>query len=433
MKKVLSISAIVLSGFIACRKDSSNNSENNGALCNQFTPVVFVHGFLASGDTWAGQVMRFSSNGYCADRLYAFDWNTLAQGSDNAALLDKFIDSVLTLTKASKINLIGHSAGGGLSYTYLSNNQRASKVERYVHIGSNVQSSPAGNGSVPTLNIWSPQDLIVQGGNIVGATNVKLDGKDHYQVATCEEAFEAIYSFFNGGRKPDFTDIQPESTVKISGRVLTLGENQPRTGAEIRLYEVDPNTGFRKGTASDHTINTDLRGNWGPVEVKKSAFYEFEVNTKIPGDRVVYYYREPFVRSNPLVYLRTLPPANSFVGLLLSGLPNSANQSLVTVFASSQGITAGRDSLLVNNQLVSTQTLTPPSKNAIALFMYDGNNNGQTDLTPIGLFAQFPFLVGADMFFSTSPRSTISCRLNKSVLNIENKPSSSGISIVVFD
>ena len=433
MKKALSVTAIILFGFIACRKDSPNGSSNVHNPCNQYTPIVFVHGFLASGDTWAGQVMRFSSNGYCADRLFAFDWNTLAQGSDNAALLDRFIDSVLTLTKASKINLVGHSAGGGLSYTYLSNNQRASKVERYVHIGSNVQTAPAANGSVPTLNIWSPQDLIVQGGDINGATNVKLEGKDHYQVATSKEAFEAMYSFFNGGKKPDFTDIQQESTVKISGRVLTLGENQPRAGAEIRVYEVDPGSGFRKGTAPDHTINTDLRGNWGPIEVRKNTCYELEVNTKLSGDRVVYYYREPFLRSNPLVYLRTLPPSNSFVGLLFSSLPYDSNQSLVTVFASGQGVTAGRDSLLINNQLVSTPTLTPASKNAIALFLYDGNNNGQTDLTPVGLFAQFPFLVGADMFFSTSPRTTISCRLNKSVLNIENKPSNSGISIVVFD
>ncbi|MFN3952554.1 MAG: alpha/beta fold hydrolase [Thermaurantimonas sp.] len=433
MKKALTVTAIILFGFIACRKDSSNSSSNDHNPCNQFTPIVFIHGFLASGDTWAGQVMRFASNGYCADRLYVFDWNTLAQGANHAALLDRFIDSIRTYTKAGKVNLAGHSAGGGLAYTYLSDNQRAAKVAHYIHIGSNVQNSPAANGAVPMLNIWSPQDLIVQGGNINGATNLSLDGKDHYQVATCRETFEAMYSFLNDNKRPAHTDPMPESTIKISGRVLTLGENQPRAGAEIQIYEVDPNSGFRKGAVPDITASTDAEGNWGPVEVKKSAFYEFEVNTKIPGDRVVYYYREPFVRSNPLVYLRTLPPANSFVGLLLSGLPNSANQSLVTVFASSQGITADRDSLLVNNQLVSTSTLTPASKNAIALFLYDGNNNAQSDLTPIGLFAQFPFLVGADMFFSTSSRSTISCRLNKSVLNIENKPSSSGISIVVFD
>lgn len=417
---------------MACRKDK-NSANDNPNPCNQHTPIVFVHGFLASGDTWARQVMRFTSNGYCAERLYAFDWNTLAQGADNAALLDRFIDSVLQITKSTKVNLVGHSAGGGLGYTYLSNSQRAAKVAYYVHIGSAVQNGPAGNGSVPTLNIWSPQDLIVQGGDINGATNVRLDGKDHYEVATCKEAFQAMYSFFNSGAIPENPDIVSENANKVSGRVLTLGENQPRAGAEIKIYEVDIATGFRKSNTPEHSLTADGRGNWGPVQLRRNVYYEFEVNTKISGDRVVYYYREPFVRSNPLVYLRTLPPANSFVGLLFSGLPNSANQSLVTVFAASQGVSAGRDTLKVNNLLVSTSALTPPSKNAIAFFLYDGNNNGQSELTPVGLFAQFPFLVGADMFFPTTPRGTITCTLNGRSIHVENKPSNSGISIAVFD
>ncbi|GCD78520.1 lipase [Thermaurantimonas aggregans] len=418
---------------MACRKDKNSANNNNLNPCNQYTPIVFIHGFLASGDTWAGQVMRFTSNGYCADRLYAFDWNTLSQGADNASLLDRFIDSVLQITKASKVNLVGHSAGGGLGYTYLSNNQRAAKVAQYVHIGSNVQSGPAGNGSVPTLNIWSPQDLIVQGGNINGATNVRLDGKDHYEVATCKEAFEAMYEFFTSGKKPKNLDILPENTLSISGKVLTLGENQPRAGADVKIYEIDATTGFRKTTTPLHTLTSDARGQWGPVELNKQTYYEFEVNTRISGDRVVYYYREPFKRSNPLVYLRTLPPANSFVGLLFSGLPNSADQSLLTIFAASQGVSAGRDSLLVNNLHVSTSSLAPPGKNAIAFFLYDGNNNGQSELTPVGLFSQFPFLVGADVYFPTSPRGTISCKLNGRTLNVENKPSASGITIAVFD
>lgn len=433
MRKTLFITTALWLALMACRKDKNPSANNNGNFCGKHTPIVFVHGFLASGDTWAAQVMRFTSNGYCADRLYAFDWNTLAQGADNAALLDRFIDSVLQITKASNVNLVGHSAGGGLGYTYLSNSQRAAKVSHYVHIGSNVQSGPAGNGTVPTLNIWSPQDLIVQGGDINGATNVRLDGKDHYEVATCQETFEAMYAFFNNGKNPENQDIVPESTVKISGRALTLGENQPRAGAEIRIFEVDAATGFRKSSSPRHTLIADSRGYWGPVEVKRETHYELEIHTKLTGDRVVYYYREPFKRSNPLVYLRTLPPANSFVGLLFSGLPNSANQSLLTVFAASQGVSAGRDSLIVNNLTVSTSTLSPPSKNAIAFFLYDGNNNGQSDLTPVGLFAQFPFLVGADMYFPASPRGTITCRLNGRTLNVENKPSNSGITIAVFD
>jgi pimeloyl-ACP methyl ester carboxylesterase len=46
--------------------------------CNRdHVPIVFLHGFLASGDTYAKQVIRFREQGYCADHLQVFDWNTL--------------------------------------------------------------------------------------------------------------------------------------------------------------------------------------------------------------------------------------------------------------------------------------------------------------------------------------------------------------------
>ena len=86
---------------------------------------------------------RFASNGHCQDRYFAFDWNSLAAaGAD--ALLDKFIDSVRNVTGADKVHLVGHSAGGGRGYSYLSDPLRAAKVISYAHVGSNVQTGPAG-------------------------------------------------------------------------------------------------------------------------------------------------------------------------------------------------------------------------------------------------------------------------------------------------
>jgi hypothetical protein len=303
-----------------------------------------------------------------------------------------------------------------------------------VHIGSGSQPGPTGeSGEVPTLNIWSPQDLIVSSADIPGATNVKLEGKDHYEVATCAEAFEAMYKFFNDGKAPQTTDIVAESTVKISGRVLTLGENQARVGAEVKIFEVNAETGLRKSESPDFIFTADEKGNWGPIQVIKGANYEFEVNTKLSGDRVIYYYREGFNRSNPLVYLRTLPPSGSFVSFLFSGIPSNANQTALTIFAASQGVSAGRDNLKVNELVLSNETFCAPSNNTIALFMYDGNNNGQSDMTSQGLFGQFPFLSSADVFLPTTPVGAITCELNGRKLNVANKKSNEGIVIAVFD
>lgn len=439
MKKIgyLFILLAVLSlTFSACRKDDDENGNGvtgGETACNKdLTPIVMVHGFLASGDTYANQVMRFSSNLYCENRMFAFDWNTLGQ-QDNESQLDAFIDDVLSQTGAEKVHLMGHSAGGGLSYDYLSDASRAAKVEKYVHIGSGAQPGPAGpNEDIPTLNIWSPDDLVVSSDDIPGAENVKLFGQDHYEVATSAEAFSAMYEFFNG-TSPQTTEIQSSSTVEICGRVLTLGENDPQQNAEVKVYEVKSNTGERVSDSPIATINTNDKGGWGPIAVKRDTNYEFEVDTKVSGDRKVFYYREAFNRSNPLVYLRTFPPPGTLVSFLFNDLPDDANQSVLTVFAANQGVSAGRDVLEVDGHTLSTNDFCDPENNTIALFMYDGNDNQTTDLTPQGLFGQFPFLSSADVYFNATAPNTISCKLNNKSLNVQNKPSSEGVIIAVFD
>src|SRR5688572_8587219 len=90
---------LLLIFFSQCKKEddlqqnnNNNNSNNNNNNNNNnppppsckdsLLPVVMMHGFLASGDTYAKHVMRFTSNGYCGNRLFAYDWNTLAGSND---------------------------------------------------------------------------------------------------------------------------------------------------------------------------------------------------------------------------------------------------------------------------------------------------------------------------------------------------------------
>src|SRR5262245_35591583 len=138
---------LVLVFFSQCKKDddmqqnnnntnNNNNNNNNNSTCkDSLPPVVMMHGFLASGDTYAKHVMRFTSNGYCGDRLFAYDWNTLA-GTNDVNRLDAFIDDVLQQTGATQVDLMGHSAGGGLGYEYLNDAAHAAKVAHYVHLAS---------------------------------------------------------------------------------------------------------------------------------------------------------------------------------------------------------------------------------------------------------------------------------------------------------
>ena len=200
MKKLLFLSAVISVFVSACSPDDEiiNIVDKSETCDTTYLPIVMCHGFLASGDTYAKQAQRFLQNNYCGVSVYVFDWNSLGGGS-NVEALDAFIEGVLARTGASQVELAGHSAGGGLGYDYLADATRAAKVAHYVHLGSSPQTAPAGpNGEVPTLNIWSPYDAIVAGADIPGAQNVQLAGKDHYEVATSLETFEAMFQFFRG-------------------------------------------------------------------------------------------------------------------------------------------------------------------------------------------------------------------------------------------
>ena len=397
-------------------------------------PVVFCHGFLGSGDTYANQVMRFTANGYCIDRMFAFDWNSLSVLADNPALLDVFINEILAETGAIQVDLAGHSAGGGLGYNYLSDPARAAKVAHYVHIGSSVNDAPAGPaGEIPTLNIWSVDDEVVAGGAIPGATNVMQTGADHYEVATNAETFEAMYQFFNDDSSPITTGIIPEAEVKVSGRALTFGENSPENGATIQIYETNPETGYRINEDPDYLLITDENGYWGPFDAVPFATYEFLVLGTAPDARPLHYYREGFFRSNSLVYLRTIPPPTSLAGLLLAGLPQDDMQTLMVMFSANQAVISGRDELYAAGIELSTEMWASSDQTTIAFFLYD-DGDYVTSEGGLGLFGTFPFLNGVDIFFPTDPPGSINLQLNGHELNIPNwRSGTDGPVVVVFD
>ncbi len=431
---ILAIITLFLFAFTQCGKEKQVIPPPSGNKCQAPRPVIFIHGFLASGDTWANQVMRFTSNGYCDSLLYAYDWNSVGGGNDQAAL-DAFIDSVLANTGATQVDLVGHSAGGSYGYSYCDDTIRAKKVAHYVHIGSSSQSSPAGvNDEVPTLNISSPDDAVAGSTTITGASNITLNGTDHYQVATCEQTFIELYKFFNNGTVPSRSIITSENEISVSGKALTLGENAPLPGASIKIFEVNPDDGSRLHSSADYSLTADNKGLWGPQRIKTSTRYEFEVNPNTSGARVIHYYREGFTHNNPLVYLRTIP-TSGLAGSLLAGLSNDDNQSVLAVFTASQATVAGRDSLSVDNIVVSTTAITPAANTVIAMFLYDGNNNQQSDFTVPGLFGLLnSFLTARDVYFQTATPHSIPLRFNGRSLNIPNlKSGSDGIIVGVFD
>lgn len=396
---------------------------------NEHVPVVMVHGFLASGDTYTNHVMRFTANGYCQDRLFVYDWNSIGGGS-SPELLDAFVDEVLSVTGATQIDLMGHSAGGGVGYSYLEDAARAAKVRRYVHIASGDEDAPAGpTANVPTLNLYSANDRVVPGNDgIDGADNVDLEDDDHYEVATSAESFAAIWEFLTD-TEPTTTDIAPqEEPIVIAGRACALGENVPAAGATVDIYEVDTDTGRRKQRRASFTASE--QGYWGPFAGRSDVRYEFHV-TPVEG-RSIHYYRENFVRNNTLVYLRTLP-TGLFGRALVNALKFDTDQPTSVIFLASRGLQPG-DALLLDEADLSGDEYTNRDNTTIALFFYDNVSDDETDLSPVALFETFPFLAGLDFAPGADRRQSSVAELNGRRIGIPRWPAEpDGVSIAVFD
>ncbi len=362
-------------------------------------PIVFIHGFLASGDTYALQVQRFIEYGYCPDRLFIFDWNSVSgNGKKNDSLLENFIDSVLNLTGATQIDLVGHSAGGGLGRGYMIDSINAAKVEHYVHLGSRkwtYEYSWFKNSNC--LNIYSKGDKVMNSmsGDVTGALNLDLKDKDHYEVATCEETFEAMYRHFNTDEKKKIASTEVNRIRKISGKAVYLGDNTPMKGAVINVYSLSMKKGTRSQAKPIASFSVDENGNWGSFTAIKNSHYEFELKPFSPEERTVSYFFEPFNKGNELLYLRGFPQGN-MVGMMLGKLPAKKEQSAIVVFSANKAMIGGRDSLTVNGIAISSETLTPANRTIISTFIFD-DGDGITSGKLLKQYANAPFIGGVDI------------------------------------
>jgi len=411
----------------------SNCDENGGEYTHR--PIVFVHGYMGAGDNYSNMVQRFLQNGYRPEELIIFNYNTLGGGGTIAAVdsLSQVIDNLIEQTGYAQVDLIGHSMGGLVGTIYVNREGNASKVAHYIHAASSPDATFPSGLKVMTLS--SHDDTTVGFTEIPGADNQEIPGADHLQVITVELSFEKAFTFFNDGAEPATTAIQKEESVRIEGKVITLAENQPVGGAEIEVYAVDPETGERTSSESIASFLTDEDGGWGVLETDSDTYYEFYIKT--PEGRVTqyHYYRQPFLTSQHVVYLRTMGSESSLIGSLMSALiANFSDSFSVPIFFSAnQAVYADRDTASIDEFDLATPEFADPSQTSIAYFFGDDNNNSESDYTR-GPLSDMPFLEQVDYFVPTEVRQSVIFELNGSKLAVPNwKSESEGIGLVVID
>ncbi len=411
----------------------SFSSYNLSTEENDTFPIIFLHGMLASGDTYSNFVHYFRQTGYSKEYLHVLDWNTLNR-SQSHKQLDLLVSKVIAKTGKKKVILIGHSAGGGLAYQYMNTEGKAERVHRYIHIGSSPQSSLPGKSVViNTLNLYSSSDNVVKGGEIPGAINIELHGLDHYEIATSLESFKIILHFLHSG-KPDTVFMVSESDNKssfhtIGGRVVSMGENNPVSDARIVLYAIDQNNGSVLGLTRD--FKSDADGYWGPFTAIQDKQYVFEVHVE-NEERSIAYYMEPFTRDDDLLYLRIMPAPNTMPGFLLSGLPSDDNQSVLAVYSAGKAMTHGRDAVFLDSIEISTPEIAGEKLTTISIFLYDDGDRVSSGRVH-SRFAVVPFLKAMDVFIPVNREQSISTiTFNNRTIVIPKKPASEFVQIAVF-
>ena len=401
-------------------------------------PIIFVHGMSGSALQFESQALRFASNGWPADYLFAFEYDTSIPGLETSAQrmarLDALVDSIIAETGADQVYLMGHSRGTAESFTYLADPAHAAKVAKYVNIDG--RTATALPGGVPTLAIWAElagSGTVNPPREIVGATNVLLPGQFHVQSATSPEAFTAMYQFFTG-EAPTTTDVvpQPPGQVRLAGRAVFFPQNIGVGDATVEIWEVYGATGFRKYDEPEATYALSgsgyYDGAWGPFEANGLKYYEIVIVRE--GFRPHHFYFEPFMRSDYLIRLNTSAPGG--VGDYLDRSPNHSNLVITRDKELRSDPGCVNDIIEVNGDNV-LQAVTPITKSLVGLFVYDYHADGVSNLMFPTWLHMLPFLTGIDLYLPAAdpPDGTISVVLTPrdgggktQVVNVPNWASS---------
>jgi pimeloyl-ACP methyl ester carboxylesterase len=373
---------------------------------DELRPVVFVHGQSGSAQQFETQAMRFTSNGYPQDLLFAFEYDTSVP-TNPIADLDSFLDGVLDQTGADGVFAIGHSRGTSVWTQYLDDPafDGPDKVAKYVNVDGR---SPADlPGGVPTIGIWGEWNTADSGYNIRGNVNAQIGpdpadnyyfgAKSHTEVMTSAEAFGVMYEFLTGDA-PATTDVVPEppGRVSISGRAVIFPENAGADGTSLDVWRVDAATGQRIGDRPIHSQPIDASGVFGPVNVNGLKSYELAL-TRTDGS-VHHFYFEPFSRSDHFLRLNTSEPGEGLEAFIpRSELSSGFVVSRQREFWGDQG--AGSDQLLVDGLDVLNSITSPRTAVNLAVFGFDADLDQTTDLTRVPFpFGIVTFITAADVY-----------------------------------
>jgi pimeloyl-ACP methyl ester carboxylesterase len=352
-------------------------------------PILFVHGIEGSGSQFESQKMRFTSNGYPEEWIDEVDYNSTRAVGDKSevhAQIDAKVAALKQATGKAKVDVVAHSLGTTVMEDYLTSDsmaeQRKANIGKYVNVDG--QSS---NPGVPTLAVWAGRGDADR--SMEGAENVTIPNQTHVQSCTSKESFVEYFKFLTGDA-PEHDIVAQKGRIELAGRALNFPQNDG-LAATVELWELDAD-GKRVGEKPVGSIATDDSGEFGPLKAVAGKRYEFAlVRSGFPTHHLYY---EPFVRSDYAIRLLESDAITAYTG----NRPNSQGAVIIRykeLWGDQEGET---DVLKINGTSVCTPEVCPIEQQVNALFAFDENRDGQTDLHSDPVLSNLPFIGSADVF-----------------------------------
>ncbi len=390
-------------------------------------PVLFVHGFESAGSNFASQAMRFESNGYPHLWVEELDYDSTA-AVGNHEEVDKQIDEAITALKQrtgkSQVDVIGHSEGTSVMYSYLTEGEKAAERRANVAAYINMDGQEK-NPGVRTLALWAERSGPTgpEGRHMEGAANVTMADMTHVQSSTSAQSFVQMFKFFRN-RLPKH-DLVPQKSILLAGKALEFPQNTGLAGDAVEVWPVNSN-GARttKAPIASFAIkdSSEAGGAWGPVAAKSGQRYEFALVK--PAGKTIHVYMEPFPRSDYAIRLLGSAPLEQYT----SKSPKSSGAVMIR-YEEYWGNEPGQnDELLINGLNICTPALCPVSKLVNAYFAFNWENKEESNLNPDPVTGALPFIQGAQVYIpaSSPPNATVSYQLRSRLggglrtLNIPN-------------
>ena len=406
-------------------------------LNHDYLPVLFIHGGAGSGAQFESQAQRFRANGYPAEHIAVFEYDSnalstalIAEPTNPApflklsAQINGVVDNLLQTTGADKVNLLGHSMGTMVSQAFLANPANAAKVAHYVNIDGRGAAAPP--GGVSTLALWG--QYVTE--EVEGAENVYPAADDpvgHIEVATSADSFVRMYRFFNGEEpKTSSIPVAEGGNVWLAGKANLFPQNTGASGTRLEVYTIDSVTGARLSDTPLHEQDIGASGSWGPVRVETGASVEYALLHGEGQDQ--YFYREPYQQDSLLVRLSTSRP-NEGVGRFLARGPGHTNLMIGRDMELWGDQGDNNDSLTINGTEVINEMTGPLLDRLSVIFLHDRGADGESNLDQLDPdFAALPFMTGLDLHVpaSATGSGTVELRLKSrrggedQVINVPN-------------